>query len=943
MREVNIIFKDVTQTITQGSGENAGICGSIYTESGQSMCKSRCHEIASLMLYIKGYSYQTRTRDWKKRGMQQTTGEKFKEYLRCILASEVLVQVYGQTSDHQEVIKKVKEEMEKTTTTGTQQYEPGVCEDLDYGQAIFGLRGIGPSIKTKLDDWNSGLAGGHAGSARVTGKKCAWPQQDTNQNSAQACNAQEGHVLKDHWLMGKIKEWTDGALYLRVTTLLEQMKAGRMPGGKCAIEKNIKDQIKKVKDTVNPAAAKPAPAKPAPVDNGSPAKPVATSKPATVTPGSGTTTTSSAGGGGGGNPGAAAGKEKGKKGGTGGDCDWKSILEEDRSQVYVLGTYDKEELERMKTVLQQFIHYMENTEDLADALGANCANSGWDDISSHGRYHMGQTVADVVRCRLMTLALHFANGDNVNGKHEAVKRTVTDAKEHRLRCEVANTFGYILEKKYCDLKTPWKRGIKYAWKTVLKMGDQGGLPSDGPVMKRICTECGYDIEKPVVRVVNGEMAEWLLREGRLMDQIGHMQGSAPCAMEWKRYIARKGVTDTVNDISKKLPEVKQTEEKVRTQTKTAFAEVTKIVDQKIKELAGPKLEDTGGATQPGAGRADDSAPGDPVAKPPGPGSAPQVPASPVLPARPQAPPAGDTGQGESADGPGKGQATSTGTGPGPGQQPPPPPPPRNASADAQNGKKADHAETLVYLGTSSGADDDCDNKPKDSGPDKKPEAKDATAEGPGGTEQGGVGPSTPSGLSPAPGQEDVPPGQTAQPNQEGPKLPAPDQPSVDTTSVTTVTGTNDGGSEDPSVTGPDQDTTGQGSAVDGASDGATGRTVDGGNDDPPPLNPLKPKPNPNPDQAGSSGEPPAAGGGSGGGGMGGDLGQGTSSGPGATGHHTPSPVASPGGNNVQSNGSNATNANTEPGVDLDFKPHAHHIRGGIWTTWNTRLTSGDNI
>ncbi|KJP86095.1 hypothetical protein AK88_04286 [Plasmodium fragile] len=34
---------------------------------------------------------------------------------------------------------------------------------------------------------------------------------------------------------------------------------------------------------------------------------------------------------------------------------------------------------------------------------------------------------------------------------------------------------------------------------------------------------------------------------------------------------------------------------------------------------------------------------------------------------------------------------------------------------------------------------------------------------------------------------------------------------------------------------------------------ATGGTVDGGNDDPPPLNPPKPKPNPNPNQSGSSG------------------------------------------------------------------------------------------
>ncbi|KJP84737.1 hypothetical protein AK88_05632 [Plasmodium fragile] len=52
-----------------------------------------------------------------------------------------------------------------------------------------------------------------------------------------------------------------------------------------------------------------------------------------------------------------------------------------------------------------------------------------------------------------------------------------------------------------------------------------------------------------------------------------------------------------------------------------------------------------------------------------------------------------------------------------------------------------------------------------------------------------------------------------------------------------------------------------------------------------------------------------------------------SSGTGSTGHQPPSPVPSPGRNNVQSTGSNGTNANKDPGLDLDFKPHADGIGG----------------
>ncbi|KJP84866.1 hypothetical protein AK88_05503 [Plasmodium fragile] len=511
--------------------------------------------------------------------MQQTTGEKFKEYLRCILASEVLVQVYGQTSDHQEVIKKVKEEMEKTTTTGTQQYEPGVCEGQHYGEVIFGLRGIGPSIKTKLDEWKSGLAGGHAGSARVTGKKCAWPQQDTNQNSEEACNAEPGDVLQDDWLMGKINYWTAGALYLRVTTLLEEMKKGRLPGGKCAIEKNIKHQIKKVKDTVNPAAAKPAPAKPAPVDNGSPAKPVPPAKPVAAKPGPVTTTTQ-----------------------PGDKCQGEKVWEWKHKEVYVAHQYTADQWKPVKKVLDDFIKYLQANNQDFDGYGANCDNIGWEDMTS-GQYHKAQTVADMMRCRLMSGALWFANGDNTQhtGGH-------MDEKEAALRCEVAHAFGHLLRNMYCKGQQKWYRGVEYAYKAMQKMGEktagqQSGLT--GPVVHGKCTMCGYKGYKHHAQAVNLEIAQWLMREGKILSEIQQLEAQMPCNQYWQKYIndgAQAGdpiekilTTPGIDKKNKLDKEIVEKAEKVFEQAKEA-------VEREIEKLTGQTEEQTPKETTPETGK-----------------------------------------------------------------------------------------------------------------------------------------------------------------------------------------------------------------------------------------------------------------------------------------------------------------------------------------------------
>ncbi|KJP85133.1 hypothetical protein AK88_05230, partial [Plasmodium fragile] len=168
MREGKIIFPEVTRTFSQGRGLNAGICGDLYNGAHDGLCRSRCFEIASLMLYIKGYSYKNG--NWAKTELDARSGGKFGEYLRCTLATEVLVQVYGQTSDHREIIEKVEQQMRQTHTSGKQTYEPGVCDGQDYGAVIFGVGGIGRGLQQRINEWQQGLPGGKTRSKYGSGQ-----------------------------------------------------------------------------------------------------------------------------------------------------------------------------------------------------------------------------------------------------------------------------------------------------------------------------------------------------------------------------------------------------------------------------------------------------------------------------------------------------------------------------------------------------------------------------------------------------------------------------------------------------------------------------------------------------------------------------------------------------------------------------------------------------
>ncbi|KJP87058.1 hypothetical protein AK88_03344 [Plasmodium fragile] len=629
---------------------------------------------------------------------------------------------------------------------------------------------------------------------------------------------------------------------------------------------------------------KPAPAKPAPV------KPVAATPGPAVTPGA---TASSGGGGKAGKGAAGGGKENGKtvKAAKGDNCEWMSIQQDK--------TRHTQELQQLHTVLGAFAQHMQTHEQLVDAYGANCDNSGWNDFDDAKTHHTGQTVADMIRCRLMSSALWFANKEDPDKQGQ-------DEMANRFRCEVANVFGYMLKNQYCK-KEGWKRGVEYAWKALQEMGKDvdGKKGLTGPVMAGRCTQCGYVGSMTKLGIINGDIAQWLVDQG-IMREIAQIQQQMPCHKDWKKYKKEKGGTDNKVIENDKIPEVTAIEKKVVEETEKVIEKVKDKIDQ---EIANGKAQSTHG-TKPVAGGGGDQK-----------GEKPSAPSA-----------AGTSGTGTSSGQPrsdssaGEGQPAAGGTagegpgqGPGPGQQPPPPPPNNEPSG------KGPTEETTQQSSTDTQGEDECQDDNSDtkaSGIETHANSLVTVARGTHTYE--GQQPSCATlkalednqhaATSPNPSSGTGEGKKTDATDADGKELPTVDTagsephgaPAQDNTSVQDGTSKPANGGASTSYANvqagniygdifigasiiPESER--QGSSVPHHGRAPGNSVVDAGNDDPPPLNPPKPKPNPNPDQTGSSGTPTEtrtpADGVSGGEGKGGGGGGSPSSGPGSTGHQNP--------------------------------------------------------
>ncbi|KJP84946.1 hypothetical protein AK88_05424 [Plasmodium fragile] len=233
------------------------------------------------------------------------------------------------------------------------------------------------------------------------------------------------------------------------------------------------------------------------------------------------------------------------------------------------------------------------------------------------------------------------------------------------------------------------------------------------------------------------------------------------------------------------------------------------------------------------------------------------------PVSPQAEPAGQPGE-------------VGGQGPGPGQQPPPPPPQTHNTSTSNTGAQAPDKGTGTTTPETGKEGVPCNENTDGSSilgskPQVQADPIDYSLGGHGSVTMVIVTPQTPkkcpgNGISDPTTTESteqtVPaaapaPGQAAQPEATPSSSPAAagGPPAAPSTAANTEKDNVQTTPSFPSSTnahgapGPSGPTGENGEA--GNSGGRAG--ADGGNDDPPPLNPTKPKPNPNPDQSGSSG------------------------------------------------------------------------------------------
>ncbi|KJP85134.1 hypothetical protein AK88_05231 [Plasmodium fragile] len=396
----------------------------------------------------------------------------------------------------------------------------------------------------------------------------------------------------------------------------------------------------------------------------------------------------SPGGGNGGTGGApgGGGKENGKivKAGHGEACAADRAQQRPRTAVYVVPPLNKDEWNKWKQVLEHFTKYMDEHKDLADAYGANCYNVGWDDVDPAPR--KDQTVADVVRCRVMSVAWGFANRWDKN-EHDTGERQSTDEdeKENMLRCEVVNVFGHLLKNKYCNGQRGYKRGVEYAriaFRHMKSAGTHGAGVVGGPVTAGKCTACGYDQHTRSAHAINWKVAEWLLYEGQILQGIENIEDTRFCNTKWAHYTQGKmkdGNPNVVNET--KITEIKPEQEKLRKKATKKMDEVKEALEKKIQEMrdkhmnaAEAKKKNHDGTKSTEGSTQDDSSENAQLPAAPSPkgrsetsaADAP-VPTSPSVPQPPPPQPKNENDQAGSGQGPGQG--------PGPGQQPPPPPPP----------------------------------------------------------------------------------------------------------------------------------------------------------------------------------------------------------------------------------------------------------------------------
>ncbi|KJP84775.1 hypothetical protein AK88_05591, partial [Plasmodium fragile] len=245
---------------------------------------------------------------------------------------------------------------------------------------------------------------------------------------------------------------------------------------------------------------------------------------------------------------------------------------------------------------------MEANNELAEAWGANCYNTGWNDFGKGHDNHTGQTVADVVRCRVMSVAWAFANWSDKGAHATGPGVHMTKEQQNMFRCEVVNIFGHLLKEKYCSEQKGYRRGVEYsriAFKSMQSAGINGVGAINGPVIDGTCTACGYGENRRWAHAINLKVVEWLMQHGDIMNEIAAMERAMPCTTKWTDYIKQldpgqkpiKGgnteggtLKDRLSEAGKKKIETAETQlEGAVTQILEKVAQATDHILQRAKE------------------------------------------------------------------------------------------------------------------------------------------------------------------------------------------------------------------------------------------------------------------------------------------------------------------------------------------------------------------------
>ncbi|KJP84841.1 hypothetical protein AK88_05529 [Plasmodium fragile] len=504
---------------------------------------------------------------------------------------------------------------------------------------------------------------------------------------------------------------------------------------------------------------------------------------------------------------------------------------------------------------------MERIEDSLDAYAVSCGDSGWPrrGDTHQGNLYTGHTVAAKMKCSMMVGALHFVAGWTPNQPPDTDESQNDKEMKAIMRCMVANVFAYILAEITCPYEWP---AIDQAWK-IMKELAVGTRDTSNPLYTGQCTQDIYKDFKIGKGNLQEAVRKWLKQSTTISARINEIKKNPQCTMKWEMYknsMQKRGEQAKISSIFQKedlqglveeqIKEVfKRITKKVSTQVQKARQREQGYEDSTNSDVDSAKdedVDDDDDANHEDAEQADANAKKKeappakvPEASPPKkpeapPAQVPEVPKAGVPEdtdknkppeagsgtdgrGRSEDPPAGpdaqapSVAQGGRSDTPpadaapttsaGTGQGTQTettppgpGPGPGPGQQPPPPPPSRAASPE----------QGTVATTTDTAAEKTAGKSKDDTGEEECTDEKSSSSASGAQTHEGSLVSVTSVPYS-YPGEASCEILKTIRQQERA-----------------------------TSSTGHD--------------------VVDGGNDDPPPLNPPKPKPNPNPDQSGSSGD-----------------------------------------------------------------------------------------